>query len=172
MPGPCAEHSRSMTGHLPLVMARQDPSNFKSKSLGLAFFIASELSLRPELAPDMFRGAGVAIPTIFPIYRTHHTAFAPHSQARSNASHTARVAQRKARQAQAPVFPAQPPRKESRQQSKAQTRSSRVRAPNAHAEKSRCASAPTRAVPPSKAPLPQPFSKVHFRNCSTFSAYP
>ena len=154
-----------LTGHLPLVMARQDPSNFKSKSPRTCFF-----SLPPNCHPG--HRAGVAIPTIFPIYRTHHTAFAPHSQARSNASRTAPRAQRKARQAQAPVFPAQPPRKESRQRSKAQTRSLQARAPNAHAEKSRCASAPTRAVPPSKAPLPQPFSKVHFRNCSTFSAYP
>ena len=164
MPGPCAEHSRSMTGHLPLVMARQDPLNFKSKSLGLAFFIAFELSPRPSCR-------GRHIPTIFPIYRTHHTAFAPHFQARNNASRTAPRAQRKVRPTQAPVFPAQPPKTKFHQRSKAQTKSSRVRVPDAHAEKSQYASVPTRVVPPSKAPPPQPFSKVHFRNRSTFSAY-
>ncbi len=165
MPGPCAEHSRSMTGHLPLVMARQDPLNFKSKSLGLAFFIASELSPRPSCR-------GRHIPTTFPISRTRRTVSALHFQARSNASRKAPKAQRIAHQAPPPKSREPQSKIESRQRSKAQTKSSQVREPSAHAEKSRCASAPTRVVPPSKAPPPQPFSKVHFRSRSTFSAYP
>ena len=37
MPGACPRLT-GMTGHLPLVMARQDPSNFKSKSPRTCFF--------------------------------------------------------------------------------------------------------------------------------------
>lgn len=109
--------------------------------------------------------------TTFPIYRTRRTTSAPHSQARSNASHTAPRAQRTAHLEQAPEFPAQPPKIKFRQPSKAQTRSSQVRAPIARAGKIQYASAPTIIAQPS-ADSPATLNvKVHSRSHSTFSAY-
>ncbi len=138
-----------LTGHLPLVMARQDPSNFKSKSPRTCFFLS----------------------TASQAFHKRRTASALRFQARSNVLRTAPRAQKTAHPAQTPVFPAPPPRIKFRQRSKAQTESSRVREPGAHAEKSRCASAPTRAAPPSRASPPQPFSKDRLRSRLIFSTY-